>query len=172
MLNKINHLWIRNESFHVLNAALSSHAAFYIIHLVFPVSWYILLFELSVPHILMKSVWGNKMTLSWMLKDLTIVSDLLQLVLCLENPFSHLSIRKMYNMVFKSLKLYDFWFLSRALPLDNLFWKNGSFPHLKKKFMLTSILIMSPFVYFLLRAALKINKIICSKYSSIIYLLF
>lgn len=48
------------------------------------------------------------MALSGVSKDLTIVSDLPQLVLCLENLFSHLSIRKMYNMVFKSLKLYDF----------------------------------------------------------------
>lgn len=130
MLNKIKHLWIRNEFFHFLNSALSSHDTFYIIHLVFPVSRYILLFELSFPHILTKSVWGNKTALSWASKDLTIVSDLLQLVLCLENLFSHLSIRKMYYMAFKSLKLYDIWFLSKALPLDILFWKNRSFLHL------------------------------------------
>lgn len=50
-----------------------------------------------------------------------------------ESLFSF-SIRKMYNMVFKSLKLYDFWFLSRALPLDTLIWKKWILsPHLKKK---------------------------------------
>ena len=59
-------------------------------------------------------------------------------------------------------------FYLELCPLIFYFEKIDPFSTFKKKFMLASILIMSPFDYFLLRAALKINKIICSKYSSII----
>lgn len=56
MLNTVKLLCIRNESFHFLNSLFSSHATPSIIHLMFPIFQYILLFNFSLGSLPFKGV--------------------------------------------------------------------------------------------------------------------
>lgn len=116
MLNKVKHLWIRNESFHFLDSLFSSHATFSIIHLIFPVSQYIILFGLSLGSSHFKGVnVGDQNGFELRVKRPGLgFRFAFNLLWDLENFFSHLSVSKIYNMVSKLFA--TLWFLSRALP--------------------------------------------------------